>query len=75
MDPDEIEISIAYARCADPDLQEDVDVMILDYLIFEATNVLLEECASRKKDVQDRTRGDNHLIMVDRMVSQARHLL
>ncbi|GAB7344774.1 hypothetical protein MBLNU457_3241t1 [Dothideomycetes sp. NU457] len=65
MDHDEVENPTSYAKCADPDLQEDVDVMILDHLAFEATNVLLEECEERRNGRQDRTRGDDHVRVVD----------
>jgi len=65
MDPDVVAVPEVYAKCADPDLQEDVDLMILDHLIFEATNTLFEECEHRRQGDQDRTRGDNHLKMVD----------
>jgi len=62
---DVVKMPEAYAKCADPALQKDVDVMILDHLIFKATNVLLEECENRRKGDLDMTRGDNHLKMVD----------
>ena len=66
-------------RRADADLQLDVDLLILDYLMYMATKALLEECDSDESYHSDCSDGDSSsdlvLPMVDSFIRsfQVRH--
>jgi hypothetical protein len=60
-------------KCADPDLQNEVDEMMLDYLIHNAIKSVLEKCDSRSPDRKLLEEAERHINMVDCMCIRSRN--
>jgi hypothetical protein len=58
-------MKMAQSRRAQTETEYDVDLMILDYLLYMATKALLEEQAARREDGEELSLSELPLQMVN----------
>lgn len=53
-------------KCADTELQLEIDIMVLDYLVFTAIKFILEDYERRRQDLdKPKSKSDMLLRLVD----------